>query len=112
MQELRAEAASILLPKLSEISVECLLSQQRCLLKLILESLRDFRLQTQHFAADRDEQVAKAAGPLEIVSNARIRRAGVARWEENVWELDVAVKRLRRENETSQSSLTRTLSRC
>ena len=68
------------------------------------DSLRDFRLQTQHFAVDRDEQIARAKVALESVHSVRLTRAHVSAWEEKVAELEAGLKRLRRGNEISASS--------
>ena len=67
----------------------------------IFSSHRDFRLQIQHFAADRDEQVAKASKALETIQQARITRANVAKCQETLDEVTGGLTRLRKENERS-----------
>jgi hypothetical protein len=64
-------------------------------------SLRDKRLQTQHFAADRDEQVAKASKLLGPVSDARLRRAEVASCQSQVEDVISSLACLRKDNDNS-----------
>jgi hypothetical protein len=64
-------------------------------------SLRDFRLQTQHFVADRDEQVAKASKALDKTNAARLARANVASCQARLEEVMNGLVRLRKENEKS-----------
>ncbi|KAJ7852776.1 UV radiation resistance protein and autophagy-related subunit 14-domain-containing protein [Mycena olivaceomarginata] len=66
---------------------------------------RDFRLKTQHFAADRDEQVAKATKALGAVEAARVTRAGVTQVQTRVDELLNALARLRKDNEKKRDRL-------
>lgn len=58
-------------------------------------------MNTQHFAAERDEQVAKANKALGIVEGARVRRASVAQIQGRVDELLSALARLRKDNDKS-----------
>ncbi|KAI0302907.1 UV radiation resistance protein/autophagy-related protein 14 [Multifurca ochricompacta] len=75
--------------------------------------LRDFRLQIQHVAADRDEQVRKAIAAIDAISESRIRRAEISSSQERLDELNEGLAKLRRENDksdqTTSSSLTRKL---
>jgi hypothetical protein len=64
-------------------------------------SLRDKRLQTQHFATDRDEQVAKASKLLGPVSDARLRWAEVASCEDRVEHVMNSLVSLRKDNDNS-----------
>ncbi|KAJ7922026.1 UV radiation resistance protein and autophagy-related subunit 14-domain-containing protein [Mycena leptocephala] len=66
---------------------------------------RDFRVNTQHFAAERDEQVAKANKALGIVEGARVRRASVAQIQGRVDELLSALARLRKDNDKKRDRL-------
>lgn len=68
-----------------------------------LSSLRDFRLQTQHFAADRDEQVSKASKALESIESSRLRRANVSYHQSKVEDLMAGLTKLKKENEKSAS---------
>ncbi|EGN92558.1 hypothetical protein SERLA73DRAFT_190904 [Serpula lacrymans var. lacrymans S7.3] len=67
--------------------------------------LRDFRLQTQHFTSDRDEQVAKASKALLAVEPARLIRATLARSQERVEELLDGLAKLKRDNESKRDAL-------
>ncbi|KAJ7672088.1 UV radiation resistance protein and autophagy-related subunit 14-domain-containing protein [Mycena rosella] len=66
---------------------------------------RDFRVKTQHFAAERDEQVAKSTKALGAVEAARIRRAGVAQIQTRVDEVLSALARLRKDNDKKRDRL-------
>ncbi|KAF8206921.1 UV radiation resistance protein/autophagy-related protein 14 [Mycena galopus ATCC 62051] len=66
---------------------------------------RDFRLKTQHFAADRDEQIAKSTKALAAVEPARIMRVGVTQAQTHVDELLSALARLRKDNEKKRDRL-------
>ncbi|KAJ7128839.1 UV radiation resistance protein and autophagy-related subunit 14-domain-containing protein [Mycena crocata] len=66
---------------------------------------RDFRLKTQHFAAERDEQVAKSTKALGGVEAARLRRAGVAQVQTRVDEILSALARLRKDNDKKRDRL-------
>ncbi|KAJ7132521.1 UV radiation resistance protein/autophagy-related protein 14 [Mycena epipterygia] len=66
---------------------------------------RDFRQQTQHFAAERDEQVAKSTKALGAVEAARVRRAGVAQIQTRVDEVLSALARLRKDNDKKRDRL-------
>ncbi|KAF7335765.1 hypothetical protein MVEN_02232300 [Mycena venus] len=66
---------------------------------------RDFRVKTQHFAADRDEQIAKSTKALGAVETARVSRAGVAQVQTRVDELLNALARLRKDNEKKRDRL-------
>ncbi|RDB27160.1 hypothetical protein Hypma_004562 [Hypsizygus marmoreus] len=67
--------------------------------------LRDFRHQTQHFASDRQEQVAKASKALETIEPARIRRATLADYQTRVDEVMSGLTRLRKENDKKRDRL-------
>ena len=67
-------------------------------------SLRDFQHQTQHFAADRDEQVLKASKALETIQAARLSRAHVADCQSRLEEVMAGLARLRKENDKSEQS--------
>ena len=62
-------------------------------------SLRDFRLQIQHAAVDRDEQVRKATAAIDTIGDSRIRRADLATGQERLNELNDGLASLRREND-------------
>jgi hypothetical protein len=64
-------------------------------------SLRDKRLQIQHFATDRDEQVAKASKLLGPVSDSRLRRAEAASCQGRVQEVLGSLASLRKDNDKS-----------
>ncbi|KAJ7673821.1 UV radiation resistance protein and autophagy-related subunit 14-domain-containing protein [Mycena polygramma] len=66
---------------------------------------RDFRIKTQHFAAERDEQVDKATKSLGIVEPARLRRANVAQIQGRVDEVLSALARLRKDNDKKRDRL-------
>lgn len=66
-------------------------------------SLRDFRLKTQHVAADRDEHVARAARALKPVEEQRRRRADLAVSQAHVQDLRTALAARREENEKGAS---------
>ncbi|KAJ7221273.1 UV radiation resistance protein and autophagy-related subunit 14-domain-containing protein [Mycena pura] len=66
---------------------------------------RDFRVKTQHFAAERDEQVAKSTKALGAVEAARVRRASVAQIQARVDELQGALVRLRKDNDKKRDRL-------
>ncbi|KAF8836043.1 hypothetical protein BDN67DRAFT_974655 [Paxillus ammoniavirescens] len=67
--------------------------------------LRDFRLQTQHFAKDRDEQVGRASRALKGIEGARVTRAGVASCQKRVEELAEGLARLRKDNDSKRERL-------
>ncbi|KAH7925049.1 hypothetical protein BV22DRAFT_1105136 [Leucogyrophana mollusca] len=67
--------------------------------------LRDFRLQTQHFASDRDEHVAKATKSLRAIEPARITRATVASVQGRVDELADGLVKLRKDNDSKRDRL-------
>ncbi|KIJ63013.1 hypothetical protein HYDPIDRAFT_134706 [Hydnomerulius pinastri MD-312] len=67
--------------------------------------LRDFRLQTQHFAKDRDEQVGRATRALKGIEGARVARAGVAGCQKRVEELAEGLVRLRKDNDAKRERL-------
>ncbi|KAK7028276.1 UV radiation resistance protein and autophagy-related subunit 14-domain-containing protein [Favolaschia claudopus] len=66
---------------------------------------RDFRLKTQHFAADRDEQIAKANKALGGIENARVMRASVTQLQTRVEEVQSALARLRKDNDKKRDKL-------
>lgn len=65
-------------------------------------SIRDFRLQTQRIAADRDEQVERASGALETVENGRLSRADVFSRRYMVEEVKNGLTRLKSQNDISE----------
>ncbi|KAF9036915.1 hypothetical protein BDZ89DRAFT_982721 [Hymenopellis radicata] len=67
--------------------------------------LRDFRLQTAHFASDRDEQVSRASKALSGIGGARARRADVASMQRRVDELMQGLTKLRKDNERKRDRL-------
>ncbi len=90
--------------------VNCIRSQQvyafrdRLLLNSKVDcprSLRDFRLQIQHFSIDRDEQVAKASKALEMVDSGRALRGTMAVRQSRLEEVQAGLVKLRRDNEKS-----------
>ncbi|KAJ7209016.1 UV radiation resistance protein/autophagy-related protein 14 [Mycena haematopus] len=66
---------------------------------------RDFRMKTQHFVADRDEQIAKSTKALGTIEAARVSRAGVSNTQTRVDELLNALARLRKDNEKKRDRL-------
>ncbi|KAJ7184966.1 UV radiation resistance protein and autophagy-related subunit 14-domain-containing protein [Mycena filopes] len=66
---------------------------------------RDYRVQTQHFAVERDEQVAKATKALETMEGSRVRRANVAQIQGRLDELLSALTRLRKDNDKKRDRL-------
>jgi hypothetical protein len=84
----------------------CELKQRQFFCRNCLRThLRDLRVQTQHFAVDRDEQVQKASVGLEYVQGGRLRRASVARWQERLEEVSAGLTRLRKDNERKRDRL-------
>jgi hypothetical protein len=71
----------------------------------VASSLRDKRLQTQHYATDRDEQVSKASNSLGPVSDARLRRAEVASSQDRLEQVMSSLAALRKDNENSAQLL-------
>ncbi|KAF9226032.1 hypothetical protein BS17DRAFT_800882 [Gyrodon lividus] len=69
--------------------------------------LRDFRLQTQHFSKDRDEQVSRACMALKGIEGARVTRAGVASCQKGVEELAGGLAKLRKDNDAKRERLRR-----
>jgi hypothetical protein len=67
-------------------------------------SLRDFRLQIQHAAVDRDEQVRKVVVSIDSISGSRIRRADLSSGQERLDELSEGLAKLRKENDKSESA--------
>ncbi|KAH7912772.1 UV radiation resistance protein and autophagy-related subunit 14-domain-containing protein [Hygrophoropsis aurantiaca] len=67
--------------------------------------LRDFRLQTQRCASDRDEHVAKSTRALRTIEPARSSRAVVANVQGRVDELAEGLARLRKDNDTKRTRL-------
>ena len=65
-------------------------------------SLRDFRLQIQHAATDRDEQVRKVTTAIDTISGFRIRRADLTSSQDELEELNEGLTRLRRDNDKSE----------
>lgn len=69
-----------------------------------IDSLHDLRQQTQHYALDRDEHVAKANKALvETMIPARVSRANLTAVQRQVEELQIGLAKLRKENERSTS---------
>ncbi|KAJ6472885.1 UV radiation resistance protein and autophagy-related subunit 14-domain-containing protein [Mycena vitilis] len=66
---------------------------------------RDFRIKTQHFAAERDEAVDKATKSMGIVEPARLRRANVAKIQGRVDDVLSALARLRKDNDKKRDRL-------
>jgi hypothetical protein len=100
---LRAKATTVLLRELSSISVSRL-TQAKVASNFdpgCIDSLRDFRIQTQHFAADRDEQVSKASKALDAATAARLVKANVASCQAKVEEILNGLTKLRKENDKS-----------
>jgi hypothetical protein len=102
MPQLRVQAAAVLLRELHQSTVR----RVRLLIRLlthpstrIRSSLRDFRLQIQHAAVDRDEQVRKATAAIDTITDSRIRRADISMGEERLDELNEGLANLRREND-------------
>jgi hypothetical protein len=102
MPQLRVEATAVLLRELHQGPV------RRVMLLLITslthqhqsaQSLRDFRLQIQHAAVDRDDQVRKAAAAIDTITDSRIRRADLSTGQERLDELNEGLASLRREND-------------
>ncbi|KAF8260145.1 UV radiation resistance protein/autophagy-related protein 14 [Lactarius quietus] len=67
--------------------------------------LRDFRLQIQHTATDRDEQVRKGTAAIDTISGSRIRRADLTSSQEKLDELNEGLTQLRRENDKTKQRL-------
>jgi hypothetical protein len=102
LPQLRVEAAAVLLRELHQGTVR----RVRLLLISLLthrrestQSLRDFRLQIQHAAVDRDEQVRKATAAIDTITDSRIRRADLSTGQERLDELNEGLANLRREND-------------
>ncbi|KII91388.1 hypothetical protein PLICRDRAFT_38138 [Plicaturopsis crispa FD-325 SS-3] len=84
----------------------CELKQRQFYCENCLRShLRDFRIQTQHFAVERDDVVARASKSLEPIANARITRANVASYQERVEEIKDGLARMRKENDRKREQL-------
>ncbi|KAJ7437477.1 UV radiation resistance protein and autophagy-related subunit 14-domain-containing protein [Mycena galericulata] len=66
---------------------------------------RDFRVKTQHFAAERDEQVAKSTKALGGIEASRVHRAKVAQIQARVDEVLSALARLRKDNDKKRDRL-------
>jgi hypothetical protein len=100
MPQLRVEATAVLLRELHQSTVR----RVRPLIMLhyspeFAQSLRDFRLQIQHAAVDRDEQVRKATAAIDTITDSRIRRADLLMGQERLDELNEGLANLRREND-------------
>ncbi|KAI9434870.1 UV radiation resistance protein/autophagy-related protein 14 [Lactarius indigo] len=67
--------------------------------------LRDFRLQIQHAAVDRDEQVRKVTAAIDTISGSRIRRADLTSSQEKLDELNEGLTQLRRDNDKAKQRL-------
>ncbi|KAK0458249.1 UV radiation resistance protein and autophagy-related subunit 14-domain-containing protein [Desarmillaria tabescens] len=67
--------------------------------------IRDFRIQTQHFAADRDDQVAKSSRALDGFNASRIRRANISDIQSRVDELMNGLASMRKDNEKKRDRL-------
>ncbi|KAF8156557.1 UV radiation resistance protein/autophagy-related protein 14 [Crassisporium funariophilum] len=85
----------------------CELKQRQFYCETCLKThLHDFRQQTQHYALDRDDHVAKAARALgETITPARLSRAGVSTCQRRVEELQSGLAKLRKENEKKRDRL-------
>lgn len=70
-----------------------------------MPSLREFRLQIQHVATDRDEQVHKASVALETVNDVRRRRAELVLSQERLDDIQKGLAKLRKENDKSTATL-------
>ncbi|KAF7784897.1 hypothetical protein Agabi119p4_1062 [Agaricus bisporus var. burnettii] len=66
---------------------------------------RDFRHQIQHFADDRDDQIAQAARALGHIDRSRAPRAHAARHQRKVDDLTEGLARLRRDNDKKRDRL-------
>ncbi|KAH9046420.1 UV radiation resistance protein and autophagy-related subunit 14-domain-containing protein [Lactarius deliciosus] len=69
--------------------------------------LRDFRLQIQHAAVDRDEQVRKVTAAIDTISGSRIRRADLTSSQEELDGLNEGLIQLRRDNDKKTISRAR-----
>ncbi|KAH8989258.1 UV radiation resistance protein/autophagy-related protein 14 [Lactarius akahatsu] len=67
--------------------------------------LRDFRLQIQHAAVDRDEQVRKVTAAIDTISGSRIRRADLTSSQEELDGLNEGLTQLRRDNDKTKQRL-------
>ncbi|KAI0246348.1 UV radiation resistance protein/autophagy-related protein 14 [Lactifluus subvellereus] len=67
--------------------------------------LRDFRLQLQRAAVDRDEQVRKVVASIDTISDSRIQRASLSSGQERFDELNEGLAKLRRENDKTRQRL-------
>ncbi|KAF8152808.1 UV radiation resistance protein/autophagy-related protein 14 [Pholiota molesta] len=68
--------------------------------------IHDLGQQTQHYAVDRDEHVAKAKKALaETMAPGRLSRANLSACERQVEELQIGLAKLRKENERKRDRL-------
>jgi len=65
------------------------------------DSLRDFRLRTRHYAAERDAQIARASRALEHTNNIRVPWAHAMDLQRKVEEIHAGLAALRRDNDKS-----------
>ncbi|KAL0567183.1 hypothetical protein V5O48_014815 [Marasmius crinis-equi] len=66
---------------------------------------RDFHLKIQHFASERDEQVAKAEKALQWIQPNRIHRAELSDLQQRVDEATGALAKLRKDNDAKRERL-------
>jgi hypothetical protein len=113
MPQLRVEAAAVLLRELYQSTVGRvkLRSSGNSSARIACPpSLRDFRLQLQRAAVERDEQVRKVVASIDTISDSRIQRAGLSSGQERLDELNEGLAKLRRENDRSESRFPRPFS--
>ncbi|KAH8831549.1 UV radiation resistance protein/autophagy-related protein 14 [Flagelloscypha sp. PMI_526] len=74
--------------------------------KCVGNHFRNLRRQIQHFSSERDDQVSKAKKSLEsYVEPARIRRAALSDAQSRLEEIQVALAKLRKDNERKREKL-------
>ena len=69
------------------------------------KDIRDLRLQTQHFASDRDEHITKASKALSRIQPLRNSRATVSSLQEHLKELKQDLEKLKRGNDSKRERL-------
>ncbi|EIW74503.1 hypothetical protein CONPUDRAFT_133179 [Coniophora puteana RWD-64-598 SS2] len=67
--------------------------------------VRDFRLQTQHFASDRDEHIAKGTKALTRIEVFRNDRATVSTLQDHLKDLGQGLEKLKRSNDSKRERL-------
>ena len=65
------------------------------------DSLRDFRHRTQHYAAERDAQIARASRALEHINSIRVPQAQAMDLQRKVEKIHAGLAVLRRDNDKS-----------